>query len=120
MAGLGRGAKCCYAVLSMLAQFVLKINDLLKPFCYSLYPHWKTQRTNIFWKIYCSPMVMSEESLLTQFEVQDNELQKEQQDSLNELESFILATGSSRHSLWCPLYPKRKTERTDMFWETYR
>ena len=99
MAGLGRGAKCCYAVLSMLAQFVLKINDLLKPFCYSLYPHWKTQRTNIFWKIYFSPVMMSEVWLPAQFEEQDNKLQKEQQDALNELESFILATGSSRYSL---------------------
>ena len=102
-----------------LAHSVLRINDLPKPFCYSLYPQWKAKRTNIFWKIYCSPIVMSEESMLAQLEVQDNELEKEQQDFLNELESFILATGSSRYWLCCPLYLKKKTERTDMFWETY-
>ena len=60
---------------------------------YSLYPHWRTQRSNIFWKIYWPTVVRTEESLLAQFEVQDDQLQKEQQNFLNELESFILATG---------------------------
>ena len=137
--------------LQQLQTSLFSTETIKRPFCNSLYPKWRAQRTNKFWKKYCSPelwfedtklahsvlkikwkaertklfwnkycspVVKSEESLLAKLEVQNRE--KEQQDFLNELESFILATGLSRYSPWYPLYPKRKTERTDMFWETYR